>query len=157
MPVKQQAISGGILADEMGLGKTLEILACILINQRPQSELKSKPYELELAKKAFKLKANNLFGCVCGEQLKKAPKVNKKASDILESVLECVFCDISMHPKCVNYSGSREEFICVSCHNDLPCIPSKCTLIVTPFIISHQWVEEIKRHLDKKLNILIEY
>lgn len=29
--------SGGILADEMGLGKTVEVLACLLANQRPAS------------------------------------------------------------------------------------------------------------------------
>jgi SNF2 family N-terminal domain. len=30
--------SGGILADEMGLGKTVEVLACLLANQRPPSD-----------------------------------------------------------------------------------------------------------------------
>lgn len=30
--------SGGILADEMGLGKTVEVLACLLANQRPLSD-----------------------------------------------------------------------------------------------------------------------
>lgn len=32
--------SGGILADEMGLGKTVEVLACLLANQRPASDWK---------------------------------------------------------------------------------------------------------------------
>jgi hypothetical protein len=30
--------SGGILADEMGLGKTVEVLACLLVNQRPPGD-----------------------------------------------------------------------------------------------------------------------
>jgi hypothetical protein len=33
--------SGGILADEMGLGKTVEVLACLLANQRPASDWKT--------------------------------------------------------------------------------------------------------------------
>lgn len=32
--------TGGILADEMGLGKTVEVLACLLANQRPTSDWK---------------------------------------------------------------------------------------------------------------------
>lgn len=33
--------TGGILADEMGLGKTVEVLACLLANQRPASDWKT--------------------------------------------------------------------------------------------------------------------
>ncbi|PSN49431.1 hypothetical protein C0J52_06590 [Blattella germanica] len=33
--------TGGILADEMGLGKTVEVLACLLANQRPASDFKT--------------------------------------------------------------------------------------------------------------------
>jgi len=37
-PISVKLPSGGILADEMGLGKTVEVLACLLANQRPPSD-----------------------------------------------------------------------------------------------------------------------
>ena len=55
---------------------------------------------------------------------------------------------------CVNYSGEKEKFNCLTCQCDLPAIPSKSTLIITPFIISQQWIDEINKHSRKKLNIL---
>jgi hypothetical protein len=39
-PKSVELPSGGILADEMGLGKTVEVLACLLANQRPASDWK---------------------------------------------------------------------------------------------------------------------
>lgn len=34
-PLVQEKSNGGILADEMGLGKTVEVLACVLLNPKP--------------------------------------------------------------------------------------------------------------------------
>jgi E3 ubiquitin-protein ligase SHPRH len=137
----------------MGLGKTLEILACIQINQRMNYVLKDDAqFKLELKEICNK---SNLFECVCGEE----PHlfymiINKSPLEEEYDLYQCNICHVWLHSKCVNFHGSREEFVCLNCQIDLPAIPSKCTLIITPFIISHQWIEEINKRLNKKLNIL---
>ena len=89
---------------------------------------------------------------------KKKPKREQTVSSNIQQqpleVYQCVLCKLWMHAKCVNYKGTREAFICLPCHEKIPPIPSACTLIVTPSIISQQWADEIKKHLNKKLKVL---
>ncbi len=151
MPIQQQSLTGGILADEMGLGKTLEILACIVINRRSGEFTNLKAIEEEANKKIVKTKTI-MFSCVCGNKPENFIEQVEKQS--LRDIYQCILCKLWMHNKCVNYSGSRETFICLPCHDKIPPISSSCTLIVTPSIISSQWIEEINKHLNKKLNIL---
>ncbi|XP_021928095.1 E3 ubiquitin-protein ligase SHPRH isoform X2 [Zootermopsis nevadensis] len=49
--------TGGILADEMGLGKTVEVLACLLANQRPVSDWKKVEQNSDLKQESI-LNAN---------------------------------------------------------------------------------------------------
>jgi E3 ubiquitin-protein ligase SHPRH len=69
---------------------------------------------------------------------------------------QCVLCDVWTHIKCVSYTGSETTFICLSCHEKIPPLKSSCTLIVTPSIISQQWIDEINKHANthKKLKVL---
>ena len=131
----------------------MEILACIQINQRTDYGIEDDGrLQIELKLNSTK---TDLFECVCGEE----PYIFQKIlqNDSLKEkydVYQCKICKVWLHSKCVNFEGSREEFACIICQMDLPAIPSKCTLIITPFIISHQWLEEINKHLNKKLNVL---
>ena len=150
MPLKAKSILGGVLADEMGLGKTLEVLACILINQRTDYGAKDEALSMSNMQSEETNSKYPQFECVCGLD----PNLNQNDSLKEEyDVYQCCICKVWLHPKCVNFLGSREEFVCLNCQMDLPAIPSKCTLIITPFIISHQWIEEINKQLNKKLKI----
>jgi SNF2 family DNA or RNA helicase len=145
-PLRQRSHSGGILADEMGLGKTLEVLATILINRftlqthdliessiqrklnADKHQQKTASNEDQKKSKAFLTSGfDKVFSCVCGQ----------RPDDFKDKV------------------GSEESFICLACHEKIPPLKSTCTLIVTPSIISKQWIDEIKKHLNnKKLKIL---
>jgi len=155
MPTKAESILGGILADEMGLGKTLEVLTCIQINQRTDHTAKLKLFQVE-SKKHSNNKKSELFECVCGDQPKEFQNNTSKKKNLKpdKCTYQSTICGVWTHPQCVNFSGVKEDFYCLTCQCDLPAIPSKCTLIITPFIISQQWIEEINKHSSKKLNIL---
>lgn len=86
--------------------------------------------------------------------IKKQPPVPSNNREQPLDVYQCVLCFLWMHAKCVNYNGTRANFICLPCHEKIPPIPSACTLIVTPSIISQQWSDEIQKHSNKKLKVL---
>lgn len=154
-PLRKQSLPGGILADEMGLGKTLEILSCILINPRTNFP---HPEQLE-ANESIKKLNQKTFSCLCG----KAPlfiraaycdNSNKCSQDDEKEIYSCTLCGAWTHIDCVNYKGERDRFLCLKCCTQVPPIPSGCTLIVTPSVISHQWMDEIQKHVNAKLNVL---
>ena len=171
-PLKLKSENGGILADEMGLGKTVEILALISINQCKdyksdengiQSILNDKDFV-----KSIKLAKENSFSCICNkaperfatnnlqELTNRTRKSSKTIPKIVESlVYRCRLCKVYTHVDCVNYKGEEDDFLCMFCSTKIPTIKSKATLVVTPSIISHQWADEIKKHVDKNLKILI--
>ncbi|ELU00238.1 hypothetical protein CAPTEDRAFT_220844 [Capitella teleta] len=86
--------------------------------------------------------------CVCG---------NKRNQQ--DSLIECTKCQSHQHPKCMNYdteSKHRDPYLCPHCIAASPPIPSGATLIVSPKTISHQWVEEIEKHVrNESLKVLV--
>lgn len=77
--------------------------------------------------------------CVCG----------KTHSGI--SLVKCDECNKQQHSMCVNYDLKdpyRGKYCCPQCWTKADLIHSKATLIVTPQSISHQWVEEMQRHVQ---------
>lgn len=154
MPLKKKSLPGGILADEMGLGKTLEILSLIMINPRPKDYVSNK-FEIKVDVKKKELNKKS-FSCLCGNTPNsfRADSYNKKNVND-ENIYQCKGCAVWSHVRCLNYQGRREEFLCLECCTKVPPISSGCTLIVTPSIISHQWADEINKHLSKKLKVLV--
>ena len=79
--------------------------------------------------------------CVCG----------KPDSGLL--TVQCDHCNKQQHSGCVNYDLKdpyRGKYRCPQCWTKADLIRSKATLIVTPQSISHQWVEEMQRHVQCK-------
>ncbi|CAF0870165.1 unnamed protein product [Brachionus calyciflorus] len=152
-PLRLKSLPGGILADEMGLGKTLEILTLIMINTR-NDNFTHEFVSCKIEKSRKDLNKNS-FSCLCGNTPESFQidtyKRNKHEKD--KSIYQCVACSVWTHIECVNYNGKKDEFLCLECCTKVPPIKSGCTLIVTPSIISHQWADEIKKHVDKKLKV----
>lgn len=139
------SMPGGILADEMGLGKTLEVLGCIILNPR----INYPKFKIQIDNEKFQLnKKSANFSCICGN-------VPKDASENSQVAYQCRSCAVWTHIKCVNYTGIESEFLCPRCCTLQTPYPSGCTLIVTPSVISHQWIEEIKKHINKPLKVLL--
>ena len=153
MPQKQHSLNGGILADEMGLGKTLEMLATIIINPLKvnHAEIYQNLKFLQEESRAKNQSQKDLFSCICGQRPLKFEEL--KNSSHQTEMFSCVLCNLWMHVKCTNYKNTRETFICLPCHEKLSPIPSGCTLIITPSIISQQWSDEIEKHLSKNLKV----
>ena len=75
---------------------------------------------------------------------------------ILKKAYTCCSCNVWTHINCVNYTGPKEKFLCPRCCTLQKPIPSGCTLIITPTVISHQWIDEIKKHINNRnLKILL--
>ena len=77
--------------------------------------------------------------CVCGK------------TDSDRSLIQCTKCHKQQHSQCVNYDVKdpyRGVYHCPQCWTTNELIHSKSTLIITPPSISHQWVEEIQRHMQ---------
>jgi E3 ubiquitin-protein ligase SHPRH len=144
MPQYIPSLPGGILADDMGLGKTLEVLGCILMNPR----VNIPKYEIKIDESQMDVQKTN-FSCVCGN-------VPQDISKNSERAYACRSCNVWTHIKCVSYSGPENLFLCPRCCTLQKPISSGCTLIVTPSVISHQWIDEIKKHIpNKDLNVLL--
>jgi SNF2 family DNA or RNA helicase len=158
-PKKFESEKGGILADEMGLGKTLEILACILINTRSvYPDLTDAKSILPNIKKSNEVSS---FSCLCGKtptNFKSAyfrsTSSSSSSTDQNNEINQCKICGTWTHVDCVNYTDEPESFICLKCTTLVPPVPSGATLIVTPSQISRQWIDEIEKHVNKKLKIL---
>lgn len=115
----------------MGLGKTLEVLATILMHQRinlPESKMKARVTDYNVKKKNEK---DKVLSCLCGH----APdsqkytavlkgKRKRKFEDTSE-MYQCRLCDAWTHIDCVNYTGLKEDFLCLTCCTKVPLIPSK--------------------------------
>jgi SNF2 family DNA or RNA helicase len=156
MPLRKQSLSGGILADEMGLGKTLEVLALILINQRQNID---PSFDIKPDQK--KINANKTtFSCICGDtpvafRQKGCEYEPHKPGFKEPTYYSCVQCGVSSHVRCLNYQDSPETFLCLTCCTNMNPIKSGCTLVVTPATISHQWAQEIEKHINKKLKVFV--
>lgn len=77
--------------------------------------------------------------CVCGK------------TDFRTTLVHCGLCNKQQHSECVNYDLKdpyRGKYCCPQCWTKADLIKSKATLIVTPHSISHQWVEEMQRHIQ---------
>lgn len=85
--------------------------------------------------------------CVCGNT-----ELNNKP------LVECQLCKRMQHATCVHYdinNPERGRYFCPQCWASLDPVQSNATVIITPSSISSQWVDEIRRHLTKHLNILV--
>ncbi|KAI8791402.1 E3 ubiquitin-protein ligase SHPRH [Biomphalaria glabrata] len=88
------------------------------------------------------------FECNCG-QLDNEEETRKKG---LHAV-KCNLCGMSQHAECMNYDlhdPYRGEYLCPHCHALHTTIESGATLIVSPYSICHQWIEEIHKHIKEK-------
>lgn len=73
-------------------------------------------------------------------------------------LISCEKCHKQQHTICVHYNlndSLRWPYYCPHCWKDQEPIESKTTLIITPSSISGQWVEEIRRHIRDRFNILV--
>ncbi|KAL4232699.1 hypothetical protein ACF0H5_007387 [Mactra antiquata] len=95
------------------------------------------------------------FECICGAT-DPSIHVNRRKK---KHIVQCSVCHLLQHAECVNYDlydPLRGEFKCPHCHVASDPIPSGATLIISPFSIAHQWVEEILKHIKKEaLNVLM--
>ena len=71
-----------------------------------------------------------------------------EASSALKRVLQCQRCSVSLHAECVNYTGPDDGLHCLDCCTKIRPLAARATLIVTPAVISHQWADEIRKHLS---------
>lgn len=132
---------GGILADEMGLGKTVEVLSCLLLN--PRQNLPQWTLNFHALTSANIKRNQNIeeieFQCICG------------TTEFIGNEIQCEFCGIWLHYDCIDCDEDLNicSFLCPHCQVGSDPIPSGATLIVTPMSIHHQWLEEIKKHLQK--------
>lgn len=85
--------------------------------------------------------------CVCGKT---------EAGD--SPLVECPKCLKQQHSNCVHYNLSdplRGPYFCPHCWSQQEPVESRATLIITPSSISGQWVEEIRRHIRDRFQILV--
>ena len=90
------------------------------------------------------------FECLCGTKEDMMTDLEKTQNPL---IVQCEICKLWQHAKCVNYDLNdpyRGRFLCPHCHVSAPPIPSGATLIITPNAISHQWVDEIFRHVREE-------
>ncbi|KAI8498455.1 hypothetical protein Bbelb_236570 [Branchiostoma belcheri] len=77
--------------------------------------------------------------------------------------LQCWRCGNWQHAECVNYdltsdpTNMADPYHCPHCSVSLPAIASGATLIISPAPISHQWVDEINRHVRKAAIKMLVY
>ncbi|XP_077977892.1 E3 ubiquitin-protein ligase SHPRH-like [Glandiceps talaboti] len=91
----------------------------------------------------FKAKKKVQFQCICG--IKEADEKKDKKLRV-----KCSQCGLWQHAECVNYDfehADHIEYHCPHCLVAMPPLPSCATLIISPSSISHQWVDEINRHI----------
>lgn len=78
------------------------------------------------------------FACICGE----AKENNSR------HIVTCGVCLCSQHADCVGYGiGTSLRYLCPHCIVNAEPIQAKTTLVVTPSTISHQWIQEIQKHV----------
>ncbi|KAH8302155.1 hypothetical protein KR044_003310, partial [Drosophila immigrans] len=141
---------GGILADEMGLGKTVELLATLLLNPRQQLNNNYWCDYLTEAVDAVPLKRRCLapkVHCICIEQQLKRGKLVK-----------CSLCQLWQHQQCIR--DSHSDYVCPNCWttamaDKTQLVESRATFIVSPSEIKTQWHQEIAKHVDGTLKVLL--
>lgn len=141
--------SGGILADEMGLGKTVEMLSLILNHPRPPiSPQSSLSPTLTIPPCITTIPTQ--IKCTC---------VSSSANDAL---IQCTKCHFHQHIKCVQKNRpatsteTPDNYICPKCWSQQPLVPTRATIIVSPYSISRQWQKEIETHIrDPRFQVLI--
>ncbi|XP_034111735.1 E3 ubiquitin-protein ligase SHPRH [Drosophila albomicans] len=141
---------GGILADEMGLGKTVELLATLLLNPKQHVDNTYWNVSLEEAIDSVPLKRRCLapkVHCICIEQ---------SAAKLL---VKCTLCQLWQHQQCIK--DSHSDYVCPNCWTELMSMPqaqlveSRATIIVSPSEIKTQWHQEISKHVDGTLKVLL--
>lgn len=173
-------VRGGILADEMGLGKTAEVMACVLLNPRPEQtchplssqhgpsgrlEEREVPGSLgsggnggahDAGDAPSRASAQAKFVCFCGGE----------ASDSAEPIGVCCLCGIVQHLRCSDWRHTGEAdaaaFTCASCvladeknqDTETGLVPIKTTLIITPASIAEQWGSEVSDKLAPDLKVM---
>ncbi|XP_059166232.1 E3 ubiquitin-protein ligase SHPRH-like [Physella acuta] len=88
------------------------------------------------------------FECNCG-QLDDEYETRRKG---LHTV-KCDLCGMSQHAECMNYDlkdPHRGQYRCPHCHALHTTIESGATLIISPYSICHQWIEEISKHIKER-------
>ncbi|XP_005088907.1 E3 ubiquitin-protein ligase SHPRH [Aplysia californica] len=87
------------------------------------------------------------FECNCG-QLENEAETSRRG---LHTV-SCLQCGMSQHAECMNYDLTdplRGDYLCPHCHALSSTIKSGATLIISPYSICHQWIEEIRKHIKE--------
>ncbi|RUS85954.1 hypothetical protein EGW08_006283, partial [Elysia chlorotica] len=95
-------------------------------------------------------KRQQWFECSCGRL--EGPEGETITSGDLHTV-KCIECGMSQHAECMNYDlrdPLRGEYLCPHCHAICTTIKSGATLIISPYSICHQWIEEIKKHIKER-------
>lgn len=133
---------GGILADAMGLGKTVEMLDLILLNQRlivPNEIQNERDAEGYRNAEAYKLYYEPILRCLC-------------ANKSLNNTVCCIRCYLYQHRQCVSQRNIADapdsKYICPTCWQEEPLLPSKTTFIVSPPSIKLQWRDEVLKHVS---------
>ncbi|XP_076444926.1 E3 ubiquitin-protein ligase SHPRH-like [Babylonia areolata] len=104
-----------------------------------------------------------LFECVCGEGEEEAEFANGCAPSRKRKrkhQVKCVECGTSQHAHCVNYDLEdpfRGPYKCPHCHYNGKPLSSGATLIISPYSIAHQWLDEIQKHIQEKSLRVFEY
>ncbi|KAK9884497.1 hypothetical protein WA026_007338 [Henosepilachna vigintioctopunctata] len=80
--------------------------------------------------------------CVCG-------------STHNDDLIKCVDCEKFQHKQCVGFELRFGSFRCSSCWLQQPLVETRATLIVTPVSLRTQWCNEIKKHVNQKLRVLV--
>ncbi|KAH8370863.1 hypothetical protein KR093_005242 [Drosophila rubida] len=140
---------GGILADEMGLGKTVELLATLLLNPKQQVDNSYWRNYLEEAIDTVPLKRRCMvpkLHCICIQQ------------SLGKLQLKCSLCQLWQHQRCIQ--DSHSDYVCPNCWTDLMAsneqlVESRATVIVSPSEIKTQWYQEISKHVDDSLKVLL--
>ncbi|XP_056016724.1 E3 ubiquitin-protein ligase SHPRH-like isoform X5 [Ostrea edulis] len=97
----------------------------------------------------------NFFECICGMGDDSRETIHKKQT--LHRV-QCVKCGLRQHAECVSYDLQdpyRGQFKCPHCHVLSEPIKSGATLIISPAAISHQWMEEIQKHINRESSLKV--
>ncbi|KAB7507863.1 E3 ubiquitin-protein ligase SHPRH, partial [Armadillidium nasatum] len=119
----------------------------LLANYKAKGALKSNGYTEFFE---TKIKQKSYFECVCGKKNDTNDSISK---------VQCTKCSLWQHAACVQFKlrGNNEsKYICPHCWTTQPPVPSGATLIISPSSISHQWVEEIKKHVrEKSLRVFV--
>ncbi|GFN75462.1 E3 ubiquitin-protein ligase shprh [Plakobranchus ocellatus] len=90
------------------------------------------------------------FECSCGH-LESMGAETRGNTDL--HTVKCIECGMSQHAECMNYDlrdPFRGAYLCPHCHAICTTIKSGATLIISPYSICHQWIEEIRKHIKER-------